>query len=594
MGTTVRINLKDIFGSGYKRTLTFRAVESPSVHDGALVLSDRFHVPVDEDGLATVELNPGNYVIYTGVLGSRDQLKIGVPDDGLTCDLVELINEGVVPPVPPVLRGPPGSQVLFGDRAPTQDDGVLSDVWFDSAERVLYGPKTADGWPDGGTALNGSDGHGLPVDGRTGQLPFKSKPEDYAVEWRNAAIIDVSGLSDALDSKATQGAFDAHAGDTSNPHRVTKAQIGLGSADNTADADKPVSGPVQAALDNKADDNDARFSNARTPVAHAPSHTVGGSDPITLAQSQVTGLTDALSGKEPTQVIASQAEAEAGASALLRSWSPQRIGQAITKLAVDFLRATASTWAANQTWSGTNNTMPNQIGVAPSISSVMTRGSARREFLWSGYELQQLLPYNPITNGGTCTNRGLTVELRGEGTSASTMHASYTLINGTSGNYYNAYGYHNIAFAFSVALDLRNNGVVRVILGNAGNPLPAGGDALADKGFGVEFYLASPNYMMRAFVHDGTTYRTSSAIPVNGGGDYSNIIIEYDTSGALNVYFQLYATRPPATPAITLSGGPIGNVNYPRNAIEVASTAAGGSGFFGSVFMPYIKMLIGG
>jgi len=43
--------------------------------------------------------------------------------------------------------------------------------------------------------------------------------------------------------------------------------------------------------------DDARLSNARTPTAHASSHGSAGSDPVTVAQSQVTGLTAALAGK---------------------------------------------------------------------------------------------------------------------------------------------------------------------------------------------------------------------------------------------------------------------------------------------------------
>ena len=45
--------------------------------------------------------------------------------------------------------------------------------------------------------------------------------------------------------------------------------------------------------------NDARLSDARTPAAHAASHADGGSDEVTLAQSQVTGLVADLAGKVP-------------------------------------------------------------------------------------------------------------------------------------------------------------------------------------------------------------------------------------------------------------------------------------------------------
>lgn len=50
-------------------------------------------------------------------------------------------------------------------------------------------------------------------------------------------------------TKAGKSDLQAHVGNTDNPHGVTKAQIGLENVENTADADKPVSKPVQQALD---------------------------------------------------------------------------------------------------------------------------------------------------------------------------------------------------------------------------------------------------------------------------------------------------------------------------------------------------------
>lgn len=45
--------------------------------------------------------------------------------------------------------------------------------------------------------------------------------------------------------------IDSHIANTSNPHGVTKAQVGLGSCDNTSDANKPISTATQLALDAK-------------------------------------------------------------------------------------------------------------------------------------------------------------------------------------------------------------------------------------------------------------------------------------------------------------------------------------------------------
>jgi hypothetical protein len=58
----------------------------------------------------------------------------------------------------------------------------------------------------------------------------------------------VIGLVDALDTKASAAVLTAHLANTLNPHAVTKAQIGLGAVNNTADIDKPVSTATQAAI----------------------------------------------------------------------------------------------------------------------------------------------------------------------------------------------------------------------------------------------------------------------------------------------------------------------------------------------------------
>ena len=71
----------------------------------------------------------------------------------------------------------------------------------------------------------------------------------------------------ALDLKADASDLTAHVGSTANPHKVTKAQIGLGSVDNTADLAKPVSVAQQAELDKKAEKapTEAHIANTSNP-----------------------------------------------------------------------------------------------------------------------------------------------------------------------------------------------------------------------------------------------------------------------------------------------------------------------------------------
>ena len=51
-----------------------------------------------------------------------------------------------------------------------------------------------------------------------------------------------------LSSKGVKDKLDEHIADKANPHQVTKAQVGLGNVDNTADVDKPVSNAVNSAI----------------------------------------------------------------------------------------------------------------------------------------------------------------------------------------------------------------------------------------------------------------------------------------------------------------------------------------------------------
>ena len=79
---------------------------------------------------------------------------------------------------------------------------------------------------------------------------------DVNAVWGNitGTLSAQTDLQDELNLKEPANVnIQAHIIDTANPHAVTKAQVGLGSADDTADANKPVSTPQQTALDLKED-----------------------------------------------------------------------------------------------------------------------------------------------------------------------------------------------------------------------------------------------------------------------------------------------------------------------------------------------------
>lgn len=75
---------------------------------------------------------------------------------------------------------------------------------------------------------------------------------------------------------------------------TARTNLGLGTA---AVLNVPASG--NAASGEVVKGSDGRLTDSRTPTAHAAAHGSAGSDPITIAESQVTGLTTDLAAKAP-------------------------------------------------------------------------------------------------------------------------------------------------------------------------------------------------------------------------------------------------------------------------------------------------------
>ena len=68
----------------------------------------------------------------------------------------------------------------------------------------------------------------------------------------NQPIVDTGNYFSADNTNDALQELGAHKASTTNPHGVTKAQVGLGNVDNTSDANKPVSTAMQTALNLKA------------------------------------------------------------------------------------------------------------------------------------------------------------------------------------------------------------------------------------------------------------------------------------------------------------------------------------------------------
>ena len=97
---------------------------------------------------------------------------------------------------------------------------------------------------------------GEPVIDEYRRFKYNSGESSWAYEYTLNNSSFTSAQWGAINSGITAGdksAYDDHLVDTSNPHSVTAAQVGLGNVNNTADIDKPISTATQTALDDKVD-----------------------------------------------------------------------------------------------------------------------------------------------------------------------------------------------------------------------------------------------------------------------------------------------------------------------------------------------------
>lgn len=96
----------------------------------------------------------------------------------------------------------------------------------------------------------------FPVTGQAGKI-YVSLATNLTYRWTGSVYVEISpslalGETSSTAYRGDRGktAYD-HSQVTGNPHGTTKADVGLGNANNTADLDKPISNATQAALDGK-------------------------------------------------------------------------------------------------------------------------------------------------------------------------------------------------------------------------------------------------------------------------------------------------------------------------------------------------------
>ena len=169
-------------------------------------------------------------------------------------------------------------------------------------------------------------------------------------------------------------ALAAHTGNTSNPHAVTKAQVGLGSVDNTADAAKPVSAAMQAVLDLKA---------AAADLATETTNRQGADSTLTAAAAAAQATADAAlpkAGGTMTGDIVLKGDPSASLHPATRQYVLAQIAALINGApgALDTLKEIADQLASDESAvAALTSAVSGKLAAASNLSDLVNAGTAR-------------------------------------------------------------------------------------------------------------------------------------------------------------------------------------------------------------------------
>lgn len=263
--------------------------------------------------------------------------------------------------------------------------------------------------------------------------------------------------------------------------------------------------------------------------------------------------------------------------------------------------------ATNMTFAGTaaftSTTRPTSAGTGtPAATSLITLNDWAEEQIWNMYRLPKTSTPAITQNGATTalnSSDGIALRIESANTAPRPVAAFNRIINRNP-----AVGNQNVVtpmrVATMVAMGVGNeNHRIRFFIGGANGTLPpyANEQPISGRGWGWELFYSATNarHEIALFAHDGTTFVRTDGLsgrsnPIAGPTSINQIcsmIIGINASGLVSLWANIptsdgRATRPSATPVLTLAGGPTSG-NYGTFGGICCSAVAQSTGTAGAI-----------
>jgi hypothetical protein len=297
---------------------------------------------------------------------------------------------------------------------------------------------------------------------------------------------------------------------------------------------------------------DSRLSDARTPTAHASTHASVGSDPVTLAQSQVTNLTTDLAGKASSTHTHGNISNTGTVSTSVTTTNPVKVVITDTSNAVGTLTTTG---ASNTTFLRGDGTWATPAGGGSFTGGTLTSGL--------------VLAANGTTTAPLTYQSGTLLTSVTAGVAEYDGTVFYETPNATTGRALNPATYHYASTSNWIP-DFSTSNTYQSLLGGAttGITVPAGTTYEYELKTAIRHQYITNSSISGIFSIIGTTVTGSPAVSAINYVDFGSNTTGFTTASAISAI----RTTSTVTFSAAITTGSRYNVLYSRGIIRVTGT----------------------